>query len=320
MEKEFSIGIDIGGTNTVYGIVDRRGQIITQDSIKTKHYPILENYIDALSKSVTSLITKAEVMNNIVGVGVGAPNGNYITGSIEYAPNLQYWGDVVPIAKMLSEHLALPVTLTNDANAAAIGEKNYGIAIGMSNFIVITLGTGLGSGIVANEELLYGQHGFAGELGHFTAVRDGRPCNCGKKGCLERYASATGLILTAKEFSQNCKEESLLHKIDIDKITSEDICKLALEGDWLAQEVFEYTGDILGKAFADFVVFSNPEAIILFGGLAKAGDLLLNPIRKSMEENLLPLFKGKIKLLISQLKESDAAILGASSLGWLVRT
>ena len=319
MEKPYAIGIDIGGTNSVFGIVDKRGHIINQGSIKTGAYKEINEYVDHLSAGVQEIIDQVGGSGNIKGIGVGAPNGNFFTGCIEFAPNLP-WKGVIPLAQMLTDKLNIPVALTNDANAAAIGEMTYGAARGMKDFIVITLGTGVGSGIVVNGQLVYGHDGFAGELGHTTAIREGRMCGCGKKGCLETYSSATGVARTAKEYLQTRKDPSVLRELAIDEITSKDVYDAAVKGDKLAKEIFEYTGQVLGESFADFVAFSSPEAIILFGGLIKAGKLIFDPVRKHMEENMLPIYRNKIKLLMSELKESDAAVLGASALGWEVKT
>jgi len=318
MEKPYAIGIDIGGTNSVFGIVDKRGHIINQGSIKTGTYKEINDYVSHLAAGVQEIIDQVGGAGNIKGVGVGAPNGNYFTGCIEFAPNLP-WKGVIPLAQMLSDKLNIPVALTNDANAAAIGEMTYGAARGMKDFIVITLGTGVGSGIVVNGQLVYGHDGFAGELGHTTAIHDGRICGCGKKGCLETYSSATGVARTAKEYMETRKEASLLRELDINEITSKDVYDAAVKGDQLAKEIFEFTGKVLGESFADFVAFSSPEAIILFGGLTKSGNYIFDPVRKCMEENMLPIYRNKIKLLVSELKESDAAVLGASALGWEVK-
>jgi glucokinase len=316
MEKPYVIGIDMGGTNTVFGVVDARGGILQSGSIKTAAYPEIEKYIEALGKGLDELVAKVGGRDMIRGIGVGAPNGNYFTGCIEFAPNLP-WKDNVPLARLISERMNIPVTITNDANAAAIGEMTYGAARGMKDFIMITLGTGVGSGIVIGGNLVYGHDGFAGELGH-TIIRrhNGRLCGCGREGCLETYTSATGVARTAREYLSIRKDDSLLRKLDPDDITSKDVYEAATQGDKLALEIFDYTGQLLGEAFADFIAFSSPEAIILFGGLARAGDLIMKPIHEAMEKNVLKVFAGKTKLLFSQLRESDAAILGASALGW----
>ncbi|MCQ2230381.1 MAG: ROK family protein [Paludibacteraceae bacterium] len=310
------VGIDIGGTNSVFGIVDAQGNVLASNSIKTQAYPVLEEYINALGNGILDLIAKNGGIEKIKGIGVGAPNANYYTGNIEHAANLP-WKGIVPFAKLLSEKVGVPVTLTNDANAAAIGEMKYGAARGMRDFIMITLGTGVGSGVVANGQLIYGHDGNAGELGHVIVRRDGRTCGCGNKGCLETYTSATGVARTAREMLQNrAGEDSLLRKIDLDKITSKDVFDAAMAGDAIAKDIFAFTGQILGEALADFVKFSSPEAFVLFGGLAKAGDLLLNPLKKAMDDNLMAVFKGKVKVLFSEMKDADAAVLGASALAW----
>ncbi len=316
MEKPYVVGIDIGGTNTVFGVVDARGQILYSGAIKTGNYPDINDYVSELAKGLKLVIEQAGGKDVIKGIGVGAPNGNFFNGCIEFAPNLP-WKEKIPLAQLISEKVGIPVALTNDANAAAIGEMTYGAARGMKDFIVITLGTGVGSGIVIGGNLVYGHDGFAGELGHVIMRRNnGRLCGCGRTGCLEAYASATGVARTAREYLDIRKDPSLLRDLVPDNITSKDVFDAAAKGDALAIEIFEKTGTILGEAFADFVAFSSPEAIILFGGLAKAGDLLMAPIKRSMDKNMLKVFAGKTKLLFSQLKESDAAVLGASALGW----
>ena len=318
MDKPYVIGVDLGGTNTVFGIVDARGNVVVNASIKTAVHNEIELYLDDLVVGLNMLIEQVGGKDKIRGIGVGAPNGNYFNGSIEFAPNLP-WKGKIPLAQMLQERIGIPVALTNDANAAAIGEMTYGAARGMKDFIVITLGTGVGSGIVVGGQLVYGHDGFAGELGHMIVRRNGRMCGCGRQGCLETYTSATGVARTAREYLSIRSDESLLRSVDVDAITSKDVYDAAMQGDALALEIFAATGAILGESFADFVTFSSPEAIILFGGLTKSGDLLMNPIKHHMEKNLLPIYKGKTKLLFSQLKESDAAVLGASALGWEAR-
>jgi len=316
MEKPYVIGIDIGGTNTVFGIVDARGTILYNGSIETGKYEDVNDYVSALAGGLKEMIEKAGGPDTIRGIGVGAPNGNFFNGCIEFAPNLP-WKGKIELARLISEKTyQLPVSLTNDANAAAIGEMAYGVARGMKDFIEITLGTGLGSGIVVGGTLVYGHDGFAGELGHVVVRRNGRQCGCGLKGCLEAYASATGVARTAREFLISRTDESLLRELNPEAITSKSVYEAAVKGDKLALEIFEFTGDILGEALANFIAFTSPEAIVLFGGLTKAGDLILNPVKKSMEENVLKIYRGKTKLLVSQLKESDAAVLGASALGW----
>lgn len=313
--KPYAIGIDMGGTNTVMGIVDTRGTVVASSSIKTQQYPEIEDYIDALSNALRSLMAGVGGPHMIAGIGVGAPNANYYSGNIEHAANLP-WKGIVPFAELLFNKFGIPVSVTNDANAAAIGEMTYGAARGMRDFIMITLGTGVGSGIVVNGQLVYGHDGFAGELGHIKAIRGGRLCGCGNRGCLETYCSATGVVRTAKEFLSEQTSDSVLRLLDIDKITSKDIYEAAIQGDELAKEIFAYTGKIMGEAFADFVSFTAPEAIVLFGGLANAGELLRKPIVEAMEANLLTCWKNKIKVIFSDLKAADAAVLGASALVW----
>ncbi len=315
MEKPYVIGIDMGGTNTVFGIVDVRGNVISKSAIKTAVHDDVNLYVNDIYHELMKLIDAEGGIDQIRGIGVGAPNGNYYSGNIEYAPNLP-WKGVIPFAKLLNEKFGVPVALTNDANAAAIGEMAYGIARGMKDFIMITLGTGVGSGIVIDGKLVYGHDGFAGELGHTTSIRNGRLCGCGKNGCLEAYSSATGVARTAREILETTNQDSILRNIPLSDITSKDVYEAAKEGDQVAIDIFNFTGKILGEAFADFVAFSSPEAIILFGGLSKAGEFILNPIIENMEKNLLPIWKGKIKILFSELKESDAAVLGASALAW----
>ena len=317
--KPYVVGIDIGGTNTVFGIVDARGNVIASSSIKTGKHPDVNDYIAELKTALNTLIVNNDAVDKIAGIGVGAPNANYYTGCIEMAPNLP-WKDRIPMAELLREAFGVPVAITNDANAAAIGEMTYGVARGMKDFIMITLGTGVGSGIVVNGQLVYGHDGFAGELGHVVVKpNNGRMCGCGRTGCLEAYCSATGVARTAREFLELRTEPSRLREIPVEEITSKDVYDAAMLGDKLAKEIFDYTGEIMGRAFCNFVCFSSPEAIVLFGGLARSGELLMKPIRKAMERNMLNIFKGKTKLLLSELKEGDAAVLGASVLGWEAR-
>ncbi|MCD8164661.1 MAG: ROK family protein [Bacteroides sp.] len=315
LEKPYVVGIDIGGTNSVFGVVDTRGTILTHSSIKTSAYPTIEEYVDALCKSLLPLIVEQGGVDKIKGIGVGAPNGNYYSGTIEFAPNLP-WKGVLPLAAMIEERLGIPTALTSDANAAAVGEMTYGAARGMKDFIMITLGTGVGSGIVINGQVVYGHDGFAGELGHVIVRRGGRMCGCGRKGCLETYCSATGVARTAREILTASTEPSLLRNIPAESIVSKDVYDAAVQGDKLAQEIFESTGTLLGEALADFIAFSSPEAIVLFGGLAKSGDYIMKPLIKAIDDNILQIFKGKAKILCSELKDSDAAVLGASALAW----
>ena len=316
--KPYVIGLDLGGTNSVFGIVDSRGDIKATTAIKTQGYgDNVEAYVDASIEALKIIIDQVGGIDKIKAMGIGAPNGNYYNGTIEFAPNLE-WGrnGVVPLAKLFSDKLGIPVALTNDANAAAIGEMTYGVARGMKNFIVITLGTGVGSGIVINGQLVYGCDGFAGELGHVIVKENGRQCGCGRKGCLETYCSATGVARSAREFLANSDAPSLLRELDPEQITSYDVAVAAGKGDKIANEIFEFTGKILGEACADFAAFSSPEAFIFFGGLTKAGDLIMNPIKKAYDETVLNIFKGKAKFLVSGLEGSSAAVLGASAVGW----
>ncbi len=314
--ESLAIGIDIGGTGTKFGIVDRVGNVLFSSEISTKKHKEVDTFIDELFESLQPLIEKAGGIGRMKGIGVGAPNGNFYTGTIEYAPNLP-WKGIIPLAKLIEDKFQLPVILTNDANAAAIGEMMYGAAQGMRDFIMITLGTGVGSGFVANGQLIYGHDGFAGELGHTIVMPDGRMHEgTGKKGSLESYASATGVTLTALELLEKNNEPSLLRAVPRDQMNSKAVFDAAIKGDKLAQDIFEFTGKILGLALANAVMISSPEAIILFGGLTKAGDLILKPTRESMEANLIQIFQNKVKILVSHLKESDAAILGASALVW----
>lgn len=317
--KPYVIGVDLGGTNTVFGIVSARGEVIAQDSIKTKQHKTAAEFVEAGLACLRPLVTQVGGIEQIQGMGIGAPNGNYYNGTIEFAPNLPWAHDgVIPLAQLFSDALGIPVKLTNDANAAAMGEMTYGAARGMKNFIVITLGTGVGSGIVINGLVVYGCDGFAGELGHVIMDRrpDARPCGCGRKGCLEAYCSASGVARTAREILQTTDRPSLLREKPLDKIESLDVSIAADKGDEVAQEIFEFTGKMLGEACADFAAFSSPEAFIFFGGLCKAGDLIMSPIKASYDASVLKIFKGKPKFLVSSLMNANAAVLGASALGW----
>jgi glucokinase len=314
---EYAIGIDIGGTGTKFGIVNHRGEILYKGDLITADFKEINLFIDELYKELQPSIKSVGGIQFIKGIGVGAPNGNYYKGTIEYAPNL-LWKGILPVAKLINDKFNKPCTLTNDANAAAIGEMMYGAARGMKDFIMITLGTGVGSGIIANGQMIYGHDGFAGELGH-TIIRPGGRLHwgTGMRGSLETYTSATGITITAKEIiDERVGEVTLLREIPHEKITSKRVYEAAIKGDKIANEVFQITGQILGEALANFVMFSSPEAIILFGGVCKAGKLLLDPVKANMEKNLLPIFQNKVKLIFSELKESDAAILGASALVW----
>lgn len=319
MMKPYVIGLDLGGTNSVFGIVDSRGEIKATTAIKTQGYDKVEDYVDAAVEALKVIIDQVGGLGTIKAMGIGAPNGNFYTGTIEFAPNLS-WGrtGIVPLADMFSKRLEnILVGLTNDANAAAIGEMTYGVARGMKNFIVLTLGTGVGSGIVVNGQMVYGSDGFAGELGHMIVrPHEGRMCGCGRKGCLEAYCSATGVARSAREFLKESDEPSLLRDINADDITALDVSIAAGKGDALANRVYDFTGKLLGEACANFMTFSSPEAFIFFGGLTKAGDLLMKPLVESYNETVLPIYKNKAKFLISGLEGSSAAVLGASAVGW----
>lgn len=317
ISKPYVIGLDLGGTNSVFGIVDARGEIRGSTAIKTQAYEDVNDYVKAGCDALQPVLDIVGGIDKVKGMGIGAPNANYYTGTIENAANL-IWKGSVPLARMLEDRLGIPVAMTNDANAAAMGEMTYGVARGMKNFIMITLGTGVGSGIVINGQLVYGSDGFAGELGHVTMDRsgNGRICGCGRKGCLEAYCSATGVARTARELLAETDRPSILREMDPKDITSLEVSIAAGKGDKLAKEVYEFTGKMLGEACADFAAFSSPEAFVFFGGLTKTGDLLLKPLIKSYEENVMGTFKGHAKLLISGLKGSEAAVLGASALGW----
>ena len=313
MTQALALGIDIGGTNTAFGVVNRRGEIVDKGSVPTTGHDSVHHYIASLEKALGPVLDKAG-RHNFAGAGIGAPNGNFFTGEIVFAPNMP-WRGVIPMAKLVSEALNLKATLTNDANAAAIGEMIYGAAKGMKDFILVTLGTGVGSGFVANGQLIYGHDGFAGEIGHVIAVRDGRRCGCGRNGCLETYTSATGIVRTAEQWLAERNDATAL-RVQQGKITAKSIHEAALQGDAVALEIFEYTGKILGQTLADAVAITSPEAIIFFGGLAKSGEMLLGHVRRHMEDNLLNIYKNKIALLESALPDADAAILGASALAW----
>ena len=320
--KPYVIGLDLGGTNSVFGIVDARGEIKATTAIKTGGYEKVEDYVKASVEALQPIIEQVGGIETIKAMGIGAPNGNYYQGTIEFAPNLPWAHDgVVPLAQMFSDQLGIPVALTNDANAAAIGEMVYGVARGMKNFIVITLGTGVGSGIVVNGQLLYGHDGFAGELGHVTMVRgeEGRSCGCGRTGCLEAYCSATGVARTARELLAKTQRPSLLREMNPEDITSLDVSIAAGKGDELAKEIYEFTGKMLGEACADFAAFSSPEAFIFFGGMVKAGDLIMKPIEKAYNDHVLKIFRGKAKFLVSGLDGASAAVLGASAIGWEIQ-
>jgi glucokinase len=313
MSDKLALGIDIGGTNTAYGFVNRRGEIVRKGTFPTTGHHDPEAYVVAMRDVLLPVM--AELDTEIAGVGIGAPNGNFFTGSIIFAPNLPWKGVVIPLVKMVGEALGIKAVLTNDANAAAIGEMAYGAARGMKDFVLVTLGTGLGSGFIANGQLVYGHDGFAGELGHVIAERNGRLCGCGRKGCLERYASATGLVHTAEEWLEQKKDETML-RVHKGSITAKKVQDAAQAGDTFALALYDYTAQILGQSLADVVAITSPEAIIFFGGVAKAGDLILVPTQRYMEQNLLNIYRNKVKLMLSALPDADAAILGASALVW----
>lgn len=314
--KSLVIGLDLGGTNSVFGVVDSKGEIIVTTSIKTQAYPSVDQYIMESVKAVKQIAEQVGGMEKIRAMGIGAPCGNYYKGTIEHAANLVWAKDIVPLANMFINELGIPVVVTNDAKAAAMGEMKYGVAVGMNNFVELTLGTGVGSGIVANGQLIYGFDGFAGELGHMIVEPDGRPCGCGRKGCLETYCSATGVVRTTMTMLKESSETTSLRDIATDKFTSYDVYKAAMAGDTMAQEVFKQTGRRIGIACANIATFLSPEAFIFFGGLAQAGELLLRPIEEAYNENVLSLYKGKARFLMSGLDGAKAAILGASAIAW----
>ena len=317
--KPYVIGLDLGGTNSVFGIVDARGEIKATTAIRTKGYDNVDDFVKAGVDALHIIIEQVGGIQTIKAMGIGAPNGNYYTGCIDFAPNVPWaHNGSVPLAKKFSEQLGgIPVGLTNDANAAAIGEMTYGVARGMKNFIMITLGTGVGSGIVVDGKVVYGCDGMAGELGHVIVRNEnGRPCGCGRRGCLETYCSATGVARTARELLDTTDTPSLLRDLNPDDITSLDVSIAASKGDELAKRIYEFTGEMLGEACANFAAFSSPEAFVFFGGLTKAGDLLMKPLVRSYDEHVLKIYKGKAKFLLSGLDGSSAAVLGASAIGW----
>ena len=320
MDRPYVVGIDIGGQSAKIGIVDTRGTVLSQTAIKSNDTNSHVEFIDNLCSAVEKLAEKANIpMSKIRGIGIGAPNANYYTGTIENAVNLTFGGmKVIPFADLMSERIGLPVRLTNDANAAAVGEMTYGAARGMKNFITITLGTGVGSGIVVGGYVLYGHDGFAGEYGHIMVDSrvTGRECGCGRRGCLEAYASATGIKRTAFELMAKMNCDSELRDTPFSKFEAVMLSIAADKGDPIAKEAFRYTGEVLGKALADLVATTSPKAIILFGGLAKAGKYIFEPTKWYMEENMLPTFKNKVQLLPSGIEGKNAAILGSSALIW----
>lgn len=311
MTPQLVAGIDIGGTNTTFGLVDANGSILFKETVSTEHFPIPEDLVAVVCEHIKKAFEPFAGQYELKGVGIGAPNGNFFKGTIEFAPNLK-WKGIIPLAKLFSDRMGCKALLTNDANAAAIGEMIFGGAKGMKDFIFITLGTGLGSGIVANGEMIYGHDSFAGEVGHVIMFPDGRQCGCGRKGCLETYCSATGIKRTYSDLLIG-QHEKMNAGAETD---AKYIYNKAVEGDATAIEAFNYTGEILGLALANSVAYTSPEAIFLFGGLALSGDFIFRPTIESFERNLLPIYKNKIKILPSLLPENDAAILGAASLIW----
>jgi len=312
--REVVAGVDIGGTNTVFGLVDMDGMILSEGKLSTVAYPKVEDFVAALSSSVNELL-KGQKDLVLRAMGIGAPNANYHKGTIELAPNLA-WKGVVPLADLMTKEINLPVSMTNDANAAAMGERRFGAAKYIRDFIILTLGTGLGSGIIINGELVYGHTGFAGELGHMTIVKDGRECGCGRKGCLETYASATGLVRTVSCLLSIRREESPLRDIPPSELTSRKVAEAALNNDAIALEAFDYTARMLALGIVNSIIFSSPKAIFLFGGLAQAGDLLFKPVRKYVDEMVQPIFRGTVEILPSGIQEANAAVLGAAALAW----
>lgn len=310
--KEVVAGVDIGGTNTIFGLVDRSGKVLAENRILTQEYPEINKFIKALSESMNKMVKKD---HDLIGIGIGAPNANYYKGTIELAPNLP-WKGIVPLAELMKKKNGIPVIVTNDANAAAVGEMVFGGARNMKNFIVLTLGTGLGSGIVINGEVVYGHTAFAGELGHTTVVPGGRECGCGRLGCFETYASASGLVRTVLQLLSDTKEESSLRDIPPSSLTSKIVSEAAVRKDPVALEAMDYTAEMLAFGIINSVVFSSPEAVFLFGGLTKAGDILFKPVRKYVDKNIMPVFKGSVKILPSGISESNAAVLGAAALAW----
>jgi len=307
-------GIDIGGTNTKISLVDESGNVISKTVLATLNYPEAKIFAEAAVEEIDKLLLGARINGRVAGVGIGAPNGNYFKGTIEFAPNLK-WKGVIPMTKLFEDSLHAPTIITNDAKAAALGEMYFGAARELTDFIYITLGTGLGSGFVVNRKLVYGHDGFAGEFGHTIMIPHGRLCGCGRRGCLEQYCSATGIVKTYLELIKNSDAEGY-NNLEISKIDSAHIYERALSGDEDAFYAFNYTGEMLGLALANAVVVTSPQAIFLFGGVAAAGELIFNPTIMSFEKNLMPIYRNKVKILPSGLPENDCAILGAASLIW----
>ena len=312
--KEVVAGIDIGGTNTVFGLVDKAGNILAENNLKTAAFPRIEDFVTNLTAAIAKL-KEGQANLKLTGIGVGAPNANYHKGTIELAPNLA-WKGIVPLAEYIRKKIDVPVAVTNDANAAAMGEMIFGGAKKMKNFIVLTLGTGLGSGIVINGEVVYGHTGFAGELGHTIIVPGGRDCGCGRKGCYETYASASGLVRTVLYILSELRDESSLRDIPPSELTAKKIGEAAVKNDPIAIEAMDYTAEMIAFGIVNAIGFSSPEAIFLFGGLAQAGEILFAPVREYVDQNVMPIFKGTYKILPSGVSESNAAVLGAAALAW----
>ncbi len=311
--KEIVAGVDIGGTNTVYGLVDRTGNVVAESSIKTTDYPEIGDFVTALVSAINKLLSPGQY--KLLGIGIGAPNANYHKGTIELAPNLA-WKGIVPLADLIRKKIDVPVIVTNDANAAAMGEMIFGGAKNMKDFIVLTLGTGLGSGIVINGQMVYGHTGFAGELGHTTVVQGGRDCGCGRKGCFETYGSASGLVRTVLMLLSEMREDSILRDVPPSELTSKKIAEAAAKKDPVALKAMDYTAEKLAFGIYNAIGFSSPEAVFLFGGLANAGEILFEPVRKYVEMNVQPIFRGTVKILPSGVPESNAAVMGAAALIW----
>jgi len=310
--KKVVAGVDIGGTNTVFGLVDLKGKILSEGHLTTTDYPVVKDFVKALSSSLRKLV-EAKKNVELAGVGIGAPDANFHRGTIEHAPNLA-WKGIVPLADLMMKELKVPVVLTNDANAAAMGEMVFGGAKNMKDFIVLTLGTGLGSGIVVDGKMVYGHTGFAGEVGHMTVVPGGRECGCGRKGCLEVYASATGLVKTVSQMISEMRDESILRDVPPSKLTSKMIAEAAAKNDPVAVKAMEYTAEKLGFGIVNSIVFTSPEAIFLFGGLAQAGEMLFAPVRKYLAKHNYVLFKNTVKILPSGISEANGAVLGSAAL------
>lgn len=315
MNQQYVIGIDIGGTTSAVGLVDAQGNILAERSYDTTSFADPTHFVSAVQSGIEEMVNGCDREVRLCGIGVGAPNGNFYSGRIEFAPNMP-WKGVIDLAGMMEKAMGMPVVLTNDANAAAVGEKRFGAAKGLDDFVVITIGTGLGSGILANGQVLYGNSGFAGELGHTNTVRDGRECSCGRKGCLETYVSARGLQATYAEILNESRTNSSEQNTAVYNLSARAIYEAAVKGDAIAVKTFEYTGMILGRHLADLVAITSPEVIFLYGGLAAAGQLLLQPTRQHLEENLLQVFRGRVRVELSQLEGKSAAVMGAAALAW----